>query len=282
MGIVPACFCIVPNLGFTVHLYASPGVIDFPRPCSLACTATIISKSIFCQPPLKPTQSWGGGGQRFQVIYRRSVSPRIEQTFKHRDVDNIWNGSWTQAFRYPASPGHIGLAQSSSLTFRSIMVYTSNIHLASDGPSAFKSNSTVHSSQKGPIFTVDVPVWNNGPWAVTLHDGSCQGQGWHAKPLFTYWLRLKNHLWSLRGSGGQLQKWNKKCEMSLPHLICATLLLCVLLPFQWHFVCIGIVPTVRIEWKKGNNLQRSHPEKWMAFFMPEFLNSIHRTFPCDE
>lgn len=201
MGIVPACFCIVPNLGFTVHLYASPGVIDFPRPCSLACTATIISKSIFCQPPLKPTQSWGGRGQRFQVIYRRSVSPWIEQTFMLRDVDNIWNGSWTQAFRYPASPGHIGLAQSSSLTFRSIIVYTSNIHLASDGPSAFKSNSMVHSSQKGPIFTVDVPVWNNGPWAVTLHDGSCQGQGWHAKPLFTYWLRLKNHLWSLRGGG---------------------------------------------------------------------------------
>lgn len=60
MGIIPACFSIAPNLGFAVHLHgphASPGVIDFPGPCSLACTATVISKSIFCQRPLKPTQS---------------------------------------------------------------------------------------------------------------------------------------------------------------------------------------------------------------------------------
>lgn len=147
----------------------------------------------------------------------------------------------------PASPGHVGLAQSWSLTFGSITVHTSNIHLASDGPSAFKSNSTVHSSQKGPIFTVDVPARTNGPWGCHPARWQLSGPGLARQASFHILAQAEKSLVESSGVGGQLQKWNKKCEMSLPHLICATLLLCVLLPFQWHFVCIGIVPAVRIE-----------------------------------
>lgn len=124
----------------------------------------------------------------------------MEQTF----VDGIWNGSWTQTVRFPAS-----------LMFRSIIMSTSHIHLASDGPSAFKSHpSWVHSWQNGSIFTVD-----NGPQAVTLLHGSCKSPDWHTKPLFTYWLRLKNHLWSLQG--GSFRNGTRKCHCltsSVPQL----------------------------------------------------------------
>lgn len=106
----PACFCMAPNLGFTVHLcgpHASPGVIDFPRPGSLACTATIISKSIFCQPPPNQPSPAGEEGSAFRSFTTVLFLPGWS---KHSAP------SWGQHLEWfldtdvekSSSPGHIG------------------------------------------------------------------------------------------------------------------------------------------------------------------------------
>lgn len=243
-------------------LTLSPGVYWFPGPRSLACTATIISKSIFCQAPVTPTKSWGG---------KRPVLPgHLAPLCFSLDWASVRgrNLEWflDTMLRFPAS-----------LMFHSIIVSTSHIHLASDGSSAFKSHSfRVYSWQNGPIFTVDVPAWNNGPWAVTLLDGSCQSLDWQAEPLFTYWLRLKNHLWSLQGGSFRNGTRNVKCHCltsSVPQL--CFVFYCL---FSSILSAVGLSQLSELNERKGitckgHILRNGWPFSYLNFLTPYIWNS---------
>lgn len=189
-----------------------------------------------------------------------------------RAVDRTWNGSWTQSFRYPASPADLGLAQPWRLLLRSIIAHTSSVHLASDIASASKSQSPRFLFPSRGLFLPS--MWSNGCGLSPCMAAAVRGRT-GPPSLFSH---IEKSL--VESSGGCRFKngtRNGKCHCltsSVPQF--CSVFYCL---FSGIFSALGFSQLSELnerKWRtcKGHILRNES--------ISRFLNSKHLTVPCDE